>query len=61
MSFCVLFTLLNRYADTERFPKTAFFNIGCSMMWSLSSIGFLGIDLGFTLRNRQDGDAASQE
>lgn len=52
MSLCILITLFSRYADSDRFPKTAFFNIGGSLFYSLASIGFLAVDLGFTLRNR---------
>jgi hypothetical protein len=28
IAFCILFTLFARYADSDRFPKTAIFNIG---------------------------------
>ena len=57
---CVLVTLFARYADTERFPTSAFVNIGLTYLLSLSSIGLLGLDLAFTLRDRVDNDSNSK-
>lgn len=51
----VLITLFARYADLERFPISAYLNIGLTYLLSLSSVGLLGIDLAYTLRDREDG------
>jgi hypothetical protein len=56
VSLCVLITLFARYADLERFPISAYVNIGVIMILSLSSIGLLGLDLGYTLRDRKTGE-----
>jgi hypothetical protein len=53
-------TLFARYADTERFPTSAFANIGATYLLSLSSIGLLALDLAFTLRDRDDKDTSSK-
>lgn len=55
VAICVLVTLFSRYADLERFPTSAYLNIGLTYLLSLSSIGLLGLDLAYTIRDRQDG------
>jgi hypothetical protein len=55
VSLCVLITLFARYADSERFPLSAYLNIGLTYLLSLSSLGLLGIDLAFTLKDRAQG------
>jgi hypothetical protein len=55
VSVCVLVTLFAKYADLNRFPISAFLNIGMVYVLSISSIGLLGLDLAFTLRDREDG------
>jgi hypothetical protein len=50
-----------RYADLEKFPKSAFFNIGMTYFFAFSSIGLLSIDLGFTLLNKEANNEADQE
>lgn len=52
VALCVLITLFARYADAERFPLSAYLNIGLTYLLSLSSLGLLGIDLAFTLKDR---------
>jgi hypothetical protein len=51
---CVLLSLFARYADTERFPISAYINIGITNLLSLSSIGLLAIDLAYTLKIRDN-------
>lgn len=51
----MLVTMFARYADAERFPISAYLNIGMVFILSFSSIGLLGLDLAFTLRDREDG------
>jgi cytochrome c biogenesis protein CcdA len=41
-----------RYVDSERFPISAFFQVGIIYFLSLCSIGLLAVDIAFTLRNR---------
>lgn len=53
-----MITIFSRYADLEKFPVSAFFNIGMTYFFSLSSIGLLAIDLGFTLNNKYYDDLA---
>lgn len=53
---CVLITLFARYASLDRFPTSAFANIGLVYLLSLSSVGLLGLDLAFTLRSREAGE-----
>ena len=54
MAICVLISLFARYADIERFPISAYINIGLTYFLSLTSIGLLGIDLAYTLTHRAD-------
>ena len=61
MSACVLVTLFARYADEDRFPTSAYANIGLTYLLSLSSIGLLGLDLAFTLRDRADATSPVYE
>ena len=57
VSTCVLVTLFARYADMERFPVSAYVNIGLTYLLSLSSIGLLGIDLAYTLKMRSQNES----
>jgi hypothetical protein len=47
-----MLSLFARYADTERFPISAYINIGLTSILSLASVGLLGIDLAYTLKVR---------
>lgn len=50
-----------RYVDLERFPTSAFFNIGFIYLYSFMSIGMLAVDLSFTLYNRDRNDLQQQQ
>lgn len=52
MSLCVLITIFARYVDLEKFPISAFYNIGMTYFLTFSMIGVLSIDLGFTISNK---------
>ena len=52
VSVCVLVTIFARYVDSEKFPFSAYFNIGMTYFYSLMSMGILAVDLGFSLYNR---------
>jgi hypothetical protein len=56
VAICSLITVFARYVDSERFPVSAFFQVGIIYFFSLSSIGLLAIDLSFTLKYREDDD-----
>lgn len=56
VSLSVLITIFARYADSEKFPISAYLNIGMTYFYSLSSIGMLAVDLGFTLYNRENNN-----
>jgi hypothetical protein len=56
VAICSLITVFARYVDSERFPFSAYFQVGIIYFLSLSSIGLLAIDLSFTLQDRYQGD-----
>ena len=61
---CVLLSLFARYASLDRFPVSAFINIGLIYLLAFSSFGLLGLDLAYTLYARkigQDGQAYKTE
>ena len=60
VSFCALVTMFARYVDLERFPASAFFNIGFIYLYSFMSIGMLAVDLSFSLYNRSRNDEEQQ-
>lgn len=49
-----------RFIDPERFPKTAFFNIGFTYFYSFMSIGLLAVDLGFSKKNESEENLEKQ-
>ena len=49
MAITVCATIFARYVDSEKFPLSAYYNIGMCYFFSLSSIGLLGVDLAFTI------------
>lgn len=49
-------TIFARYVDSEKFPPSAYFNIGFTYFYSLMSIGILSVDLAFSLYNRAEDD-----
>lgn len=49
-----------RYSSKQKFPKTAYLNIGLTMFFSLASIGILATDVGFTLYYEHENDIESQ-
>lgn len=61
MSVCVVVTIFARYVDSERFPLSAYFNIGMTYFYSLMSMGILAVDLGFSLYNRETQSLEEQE
>eukprot|EP00347_Sterkiella_histriomuscorum_P020171 403338832 len=61
LSICVLVTIFARYVDSEKFPISAYFNIGMTYFYSLMSIGILAVDLGFSLYNRETQSLEEQE
>ncbi len=52
----MLVSLFARYVSLERFPISAFVNIGLTYLLSLSSLGLLGLDLAYTLYTRGGDD-----
>lgn len=56
VAIAFLITIFARYVDTEKFPPSAFYNIGMTFFLSMSSIGLLAVDLSFTLFNRAKDD-----
>jgi hypothetical protein len=56
VAIAVLISIFARYVDTDKFTGSAFFSIGMTYFFSLSSIGLLAIDLSFTLYNEKIGD-----
>ena len=52
VAVCSLITVFARYVDSERFPISAYFQVGVIYFLSLCSIGLLAIDLSFTLQDR---------
>lgn len=56
-----MMSLFTRYADTDRFPVSAYINIGLTNVLSLSSVGLLGIDLAYTLKVRKNNTASQEE
>eukprot|EP00347_Sterkiella_histriomuscorum_P021826 403332633 len=61
MAICVQITIFARYVDREKFPISAFFNIGMTFFFSFSSIGILSMDLAFTLNHKYHNDLKEQE
>jgi hypothetical protein len=55
VSLCVLLSLFARYASLDRFPVSAFINIGLIYLLAFSSFGLLGLDLAYTLYSRKVG------
>jgi len=47
--------LIARYASLDRFPVSAFINIGLNYLLAFSSYGVLALDLAFTLYARKGG------
>ena len=56
-----MLSLFARYADTERFPISAYINIGLTNVLSLSSVGLLGIDLAYTLKVRKNNTPSEEQ
>jgi hypothetical protein len=56
VAICSLITVFARYVDSERFPFSAYFQVGIIYFLSLCSIGLLAIDLSFTLQDRYQND-----
>jgi hypothetical protein len=52
---CIFLSLFARYASLERFPVSAFINIGLIYLLAFSSFGLLGLDLAYTLFARNTG------
>jgi hypothetical protein len=52
---CILLSLFARYASLDRFPVSAFINIGLIYLLAFSSFGLLGLDLAYTLFSRKVG------
>jgi len=50
-----------RYVSTEKFPVSAFFNIGITYFFAFSKIGMLAVDLAFTRYNRDHDLGQHQE
>ena len=53
MGGCVTTSLFAMYIDTQRFPTSAYVNISLIYLLSLSSMGLLGLDLAYTLFDRE--------
>ena len=51
MAIAVIVSIFARYVDMDKFTSSAFFAIGMTFFFALSSIGLLAIDLSFTLYN----------
>lgn len=54
-----MITVFAMFVDSERFPVSAYFQIGAIYFLSFCSIGLLAIDLAFTLEDRYYGDLDS--
>lgn len=61
ISLCIVATLFLRYASPDRFPISAFINIGLTYFFSLCTLGFLAVDIAFTRYNEVTEDSIEQE
>ena len=53
ISLCITISIFLRYSATERFPISAYINIGLTYFFSFCTIGFLAIDIAFTRFNKK--------
>lgn len=54
VAIAAIVTIFARYVNLEKFPYSAFFSIGFTFFFSLSSIGLLAVDLSFSLYNQEN-------
>lgn len=53
-SLCTVVSIFLRYSAPERFPISAYLNIGLTYFFSFCTIGFLAIDIAFTRFNKKN-------
>lgn len=51
VSLCTVVSIFLRYSAPQRFPLSAYINIGLTYFFSFCTIGFLAIDVAFTRYN----------
>jgi hypothetical protein len=52
VSLCTVVSIFLRYASPERFPVSAFINIGLTYFFSFCTLGFLAVDIAFSQFNK---------